>query len=490
MFTQKWYANNVRTPTVLPVSLEKLISAPNISKSGEIMKANSYKISVLIALIFLIGVPMPLISTVSAQRYSNCSLIVNINRPDAGTVEPGSGTFYYGDYVLVREYTNPGYSFDGWYLNNVYQGKLSTISITMTQDYTLLAVFSKRIVSLAITDNPAEGGATVPPAGVWNYTYGDTINIKESPNQGYSFSGWYLDGNYQGNAASLTLTMDTDHQLSAFFAGGDNNTPAPVPTATPMPTPAPTSPPNLPLPQLVFYCTSSTKYSGFNVKIEGMLSYEGVGLSGAGVMFSYSVTGGASWEDLAYVNTGDDGSFSAVWMPSASGNYFIKATWQGDEVYSSVTKVVSFAITDTDNQDQNVFTLASNSTLTSFIFDSTKSELSFGVSGPFGTVGYVQVCVPKSLLADASDLKITLDGYDLPYDVMSKNDVWLITMIYPHSSHTVVVALNGVRSSGFGSFMTNFGNELVLGTVIAVLAAIVAALLYINRRNKNRFKIA
>ena len=447
------------------------------------MKVNARKLSFLIALTLLIGIAAPLTSTVSAQRYSNCHLNVNVNLPAAGTVVPGSGTFYYGDYVLVREYTNPSYSFDGWYLNGVYQGKLSSIPITMTQNYDLLAVFSKRIVALAITVNPVAGGTMMPPAGVWNYTFGDTITVKESPNPGYTFSGWYLDGNYQGNMASCTLTMDTDHQLSAFFAGENNPTPTAVPEVTPIPTAAPTPPPNVPSPQLVFYCTSSTKYSGFNVRLEGMLSYEGVGLSGAGIMFSYSVTGGASWEDLAYVNTGDDGGFSAVWMPSASGNYLIKATWPGDEAYSSVTKIVNFAITPTDNDEHNVFTLASNSTLTNFAFDSAKGELSFGVSGPSGTSGYVQVCVPKSLVADASALKITLDGYDLPYDVLSKDDVWIITMIYPHSSHTVVMALNEDASS---SSMGTFGNELVFGSVIAILVAIIAALIYINRRNKRR----
>jgi len=448
------------------------------------MKVTARKLTLLIVLTFLSGFSLPFTSTVSAQRYSSCYLNVNINLPEAGTVVPGSGAFYYGDYVLVREFTNAGYSFDGWYLNNVYQGKLSSIPITMTQNYDLLAVFSKRTVALAITVNPMSGGTTTPPAGVWNYTYGDTITLKESPNSGYTFSGWYLDGNYKGNAASCTLTMDTDHQLSAFFSGGDNTTPSP--TVTPIPTAAPTPPPNLPSPQLVFYCTSSTKYSGFNVKIEGMLSYQGVGLSSAGIMFSYSVTGGASWEDLAYVNTSDEGSFSAVWMPSASGNYLIKATWSGDEAYSSVTKIVNFAITPTENQDQNVFTLASNSTLTSFAFDSTTSELSFDVSGPSGTSGYVQVCVPKSLVSDTSTLKITLDGYNLPYDVLSKTDVWIITMIYPHSSHTIVMALDENGSSNTGSLMTTFGNELVLGGVIAVLVAIIAALIYINRRNKRR----
>ncbi len=466
---------------------EKLISALNVSKQDFDMRATAYRMTFCIALIILLGATAFLASTVSAQRYSSCFLNVNLNLPAAGTVVPGSGTFYYGDFVTVKEYTNPGYSFDGWYLNGVYQGKLSSIPITMTQNYDLLAVFSKRIVSLAVTANPASGGTTTPPAGVWNYTYGDTITIKESPVQGSSFSGWYLDGAYQGNAASFTLTMDSDHQLSAFFAGG--NDPTPPPEVTPIPTTAPSAPPNLPVPQLVFYCTSSTQYSGFNVKIEGMLSYQSVGLSGAGIMFSYSVTGGASWEDLAYVNTGDDGSFSAVWMPSASGSYLIKASWTGDQVYSSVNKIVSFAITlPVDGENQNVFTLASNSTLTSLNFDSEKSVLSFSVSGPSGTSGYTQICIAKSLVADASILKISLDNYDLTYDVLPKDDVWIVTIIYPHSSHTISVSLSGdMQNSGdSASLFSAFGNELVLIAVIAVLVAIIGALLYINRRNSRR----
>jgi hypothetical protein len=113
-----------------------------------------------------------------------------------------------------------------------------------------------------------------------------------------------------------------------------------------------------------------------------VLAYNGVGLSGAGIQLSYSVTGGATWQDLAYVNTGDNGSFSVMWMPSVSGNYALEATWPGDSVYSSVSSVVNFAVAPFDNQDQNVFSITSNSTLSSLAFDSTTDELSFSVSGP------------------------------------------------------------------------------------------------------------
>jgi hypothetical protein len=53
--------------------------------------------------------------------------------------------------------------FDGWYLNGVYQGKLSTITLTMTQDYSLYAVFSQRTTILTIAANPPLKAEQQPP---------------------------------------------------------------------------------------------------------------------------------------------------------------------------------------------------------------------------------------------------------------------------------------------------------------------------------------
>lgn len=474
------------------------------------MKLSARKISFSFLLIFLIGVSVPFISTASAQYYpiSQFTLNVTVNLSGAGTVTPGSGLYYYGDSIVATEYTNLGYSFDGWYLNGIYEGKLSNIPLTMTQDYQLEAVFSKRVVALTITANPEEGGTIAPGIGVWNYTYGDSVVVKEFANSGFTFSGWYLDGTYEGPGTSITVTMNQDHQLNAFFAGGQNNpTPTPTSTTTSTPTPTPTPTPNLPSPNLQFYCTSSTTSSGFNVKIQGSLAYTGVGLSGAGILFSYSVTGGATWQDLAYVSTGDDGSFSAVWMPSASGDYVIKAVWPGDDIYSTVSRTVNFAVAPLENQDQNVFSVASNSTLTSLAFDSTKNELSFSVSGPSGTTGYVQVCIPKSLLSDTSTLKVSLDDQIVSYNALSQGDVWIITLMYHHSSHTITLDLGPTPTAqpnqtsgptqsnspsptpslapapfGIGSVGNLLGNQLVLVAIIAVLVAVIAVLIILNRR--------
>ena len=80
-----------------------------------------------------------------------------------------------------------------------------------------------------------------------------------------------------------------------------------------------------------------------------------------------------------------------------TGNYLIMATWTGNSTLNGVNKTVDFALTpDSQQNGQNVFSVYSNSTITQFAFNSTSNELSFVVSGPSGTTGYVNICIPKT----------------------------------------------------------------------------------------------
>jgi hypothetical protein len=373
----------------------------------------------------------------SAQYYySQCNVNAVVNYPSAGYITPGTGYYNYGSTVVFTEQPYLNYSFNGWYVNGIYEGKLCSISLTMTQNYQLVAVFSVQLASLTITSSPSQSGTIAPGAGVWNYTYGTTVAVMEYPNSGATFSGWYLDGIYMGAGTSLPITMNQDHQLNVFFSGGNNIT-SPTPTAAPAPTPNP----NLLSPDLQFYCTSSTTASGFNVGLQGGLFYDSQGITDAGILFSYSVTNGATWQNLAYVKTGYYGNFSAIWMPSASGDYLVRAVYLGDNVYSSAVTTVNFAVQPLQNQNQNVFSVTSNSTLTNLAYDSSHNSLSFGVSGDSGTIGYAQICIPKSLLPNVATLQISLDNSIISYSSFSNGNVWLITIYYHHSSHNIVMAL-------------------------------------------------
>lgn len=228
---------------------------------------------------------------------------------------------------------------------------------------------------------------------------------------------------------------------------GSSSSPSPSASPTATPTPTPTQNPNRPSPDLSFYCISSTTSSGFNVQIQGSITYNGHGLPSAGIQLFDSVSGGATWQDLTYVITGNDGAFTCTWNPSASGNYVIRAIWAGDNEYSNATATYNFAVQPLNNQDQNVFSVTSNSTLTSLTFDSATNQLSFGVSGPSGTTGLTTVCIPQSLIPDASRINVMLDGSPINYTSASEGNVWILTFTYSHSSHTIVIALGSAATA-------------------------------------------
>jgi subtilase family serine protease len=243
-----------------------------------------------------------------------------------------------------------------------------------------------------------------------------------------------------------TVTPTPSPTPTASPTATPSPTPSATPTATPTPTPSATptatpTPAPLPTPNLSFYCVSSTTSTEFYVQIKGSLTYNGAALSGAGIQLSYSVTDGASWQDLAYVNTGSDGSFSCSWIPSASGIYVIKAVWAGNSQYSTATAVYNFAVQPFNNPNQNIFSVTSNSTLTSLGFDSANDKLSFTVTGESGTMGLTEVCIPQSLIPDISKLTVMIDDEAVDYTFNANGNVWIITFTYNHSSHNIVMEL-------------------------------------------------
>ena len=202
---------------------------------------------------------------------------------------------------------------------------------------------------------------------------------------------------------------------------------------------------NLKQPSLAITGISSSSDSSFKVKVNGNLTFSENGVSGAPVLLSYSITGGQSWQDLTFVYTGSDGSYSATWLPSVTGNYLLRAIYKGNEDYSGISKIINFAIEPC--AEKSVFSVSSNSTLSELSFNSAIEELSFSVSGDSGTMGYVSACIPKSLISDISGLRVYLDSNQMEYAAQSQSDSWLLYFTYHHSSHLVMISLGSSPSS-------------------------------------------
>jgi len=117
--------------------------------------------------------------------------------------------------------------------------------------------------------------------------------------------------------------------------------------------------------------------------------------------------------------------------------------------------------------ENSVFSVSSNSTITSLVFNSKNSELSFTVSGPSGTAGYARAAIAKSLVSNTENIKVYLDDNQLHYEIVSNADSWLLYFTYTHSTHQVRINLasSDTQAAGLG---------IEYWTVIVLAIAIVA----------------
>jgi len=235
-------------------------------------------------------------------------------------------------------------------------------------------------------------------------------------------------------------------------------------------TPAPT-PDSLPTPELTLTCQSVTSYSTLRVYIEGKLAHNGSGIGEAGIALAYSITGGATWNELSYANTGMDGTFSVTWMPSATGNYLVKADYLGNDAYSGTSVIVNLAMTQQYAQE-NVFSVTSNSTVSSLSFDSENRELTFSVTGPTNTSGFADVYVAKTLVQDPARITLHIDEKLADCETTATEDAWLLHFTYNHSTHNVIVSLgaSGADAELAGDWMTYVA---VVVTILALSAAMI-----------------
>ncbi len=287
--------------------------------------------------------------------------------------------------------------------------------------------------------------------------------------------------NAAGGIHSIAVEDSQSKLIIRITVDAPTSTPSPTespsPTTNPTtnPTPTPSAIPVLPAPTIDLSC-KSTSANEYKVEFNGQVTFNGNPLTDTPVFLSYSVNAGRDWTSLTLVNTGSDGKFIAVWKPDVTGNYLIKAMVEAAPNMNAASTIINLALTPDSNDQHNVFTLTSNSTITQFTFNPNDKELSFVASGPTNTHGYVDIYIPKTILSDISLLKAYIDGTEVSYTSQSLTDSWLISFSYSHSTHTITMSLaGGVQSDS--AIPT-----LLLVAVAAVVVAVVAAVLVATRR--------
>jgi len=185
---------------------------------------------------------------------------------------------------------------------------------------------------------------------------------------------------------------------------------------------------------------TSTVLIGLQISISGTLTdHREKAISGELVFLSYQVFGVESWNIITSVSSETNGHYSAVWIPTATGYFTLKAEWTGNATYFGVSNVTTLSVVPYNNK--YVFAVESNSTISVLAFNSTANELSFIASGPPGTMGYARVFISKELVANISDLKVYVDENQVNYVTTSTDSSWILCFSYEHSTHDIVIAI-------------------------------------------------
>jgi hypothetical protein len=133
---------------------------------------------------------------------------------------------------------------------------------------------------------------------------------------------------------------------------------------------------------------------------------------------------------------------------------------------------------------ESLFSVESNSTLSSFAFNLTSKEISFGVSGPAGTIGYVKFLVSKGLVENITDLLVYRDGILAEYSVTDVGDSWLLDFTYSHSSHSIVIVFQETSAHEIEPEPEPFPPAWIAVAVVSVVAVIAGLTFYFKKRKR------
>jgi hypothetical protein len=225
---------------------------------------------------------------------------------------------------------------------------------------------------------------------------------------------------------------------------------------------------------------SASQQLGLQLDITGNLTSQNNPIPDQNVILSYNIPGTDAWTPITSTTTGNNGDFSAQWLPIATGVFTLKVQYSGSTVYEESQACKNVSVTQNDNRVHLI--IESNSTLSAIVFNSETNEASFKVSGPTGTHGYIRCTIPKTLLSDPNLLNVYLDNSTVAYSVTEQStDSWLLYLTYSHSSHTIMIELQAASQPQLPADFTIYA-VIVAGAILALIAA--GILVFARKLNK------
>ncbi len=368
-----------------------------------------------------------------------------------GAFSGGSGTTHeyasYGDYKITLTVVS-----NSRLLSN--QTRLIYVRERPIASFQVFPVFNlsagQAITFNASLSNPRGGNIT---DYIWNFGDGNTTSTAE-PVVTYTYS--------QAITYNVTLTVQDSEDLnSSYFQMIKVWMPTSISIST----------------------SPSSTFVGFAAVINGTLyDVYGNGLENQTVVLYYTFPGANTWVPITSDTTDQLGKYYVNWIPPATGYFTVKAIWTGNATHFEANNTISLSILP--YQNEYVFSVTSNSTVSTLSFDSESRELNFDVTGPSGTIGYVNVFIAKGLIADIEDIEVKLNDEEVDFAVTSLDDSWLLHFTYLHSTHEVTISLGRVSAP----FIESLLGGIIIFAIVSITVIVIIVLFVLKRKLKSNQK--
>lgn len=136
--------------------------------------------------------------------------------PVASGTTTGDGTYDDASNVTVIATPNAGYSFTNWTQGAAIVSSNASYTFPASMDRDLVANFTALpTYTVSTSAAPLAGGTTT---GDGSFASGSNANLTATPNAGYFFVNWTLNGNQVSTNASYTFAVTANKALAANFA--------------------------------------------------------------------------------------------------------------------------------------------------------------------------------------------------------------------------------------------------------------------------------
>ncbi len=135
-----------------------------------------------------------------------------------GSVSPAVGNHNYIEGTTVPLSATPadGWGFEAWYLDGSHYSDSQNVSVVMDRDKSVSATFVQEVEKVTLEIYKSGRGTVSPDVGTYVYDKGAEVNLSATPDPGYHFEDWLVDGiTYE--VADITITLEWDTIAIATF---------------------------------------------------------------------------------------------------------------------------------------------------------------------------------------------------------------------------------------------------------------------------------